>query len=234
MSRLAKFRFRNTLSLLVLAALIIVGFGQACGPAFTPMSDGLASSTGFLDEDERKACESTTPKPAINSISTLVQYINGLPRPVQLHCILAELPRPLYIQAGSSSASAQPSPGPRDPRIFIRLQNMILAVVTDGGAKNTLEVSQLESGTKWERAEFVFPITDAMITERVGLDHIRFGAGTTCGLCHQAEAGSRTLDGSPVFKSDILRFATSERVSIDALRSEAVACRTSVIKPTAA
>ncbi len=226
MSRLSRVRSFKAFLILLGVGFTIVGLGQACGPAFTPMSNDLSSASGFLSEEERKACESTAPKPTVNSISTLVQYINGLPRPVQIHCLLVELPRPLYVQAGASSASAQPSPGTRDPRIFIRLQNMILAVVPDGSAKNTLEVSQLESGTKWERAEFVFPISQAQISERAGLDHIRFGAGTTCGLCHQAESGSRTLDGSPVFKSDILRFATSERVSIEALRTEAVLCRT--------
>lgn len=226
MSNLKRNRLRKSLSILAISGFVIIGFGQACGPAFTPMTDGLASSSGFLSDDERAACAPTAPKPTINSISSLVQYINALPRPVRLHCVLAELPRPLFVQAGSSSASAQPSPGPRDPRIFIRLQNMILAVVTDGSAKHTLEISQFESGIKWERAEFLFPITEAQISERAGLDHIRFGGGTTCGLCHQGESGSRSLDGSPVFKSDILRFATSERVSIQTLRAEAVACQT--------
>lgn len=219
-------RFRNALSILFLTAVMTIGFGQACGPAFSPMKSGLDSSSGFLDLDERKACETAIPKPAISSISTLVQYINALPRPVQLNCLLAGLPRPLLVQAGNSSSSAQPSPGAKDPRILIRLPTMILAVVTDGSAKNSLEVSQLVSGTQYERAEFIFPVTEAMISERAGLDHIKFGTGTTCGFCHQGEVGSRTLDGSPVFKSEILRFAPIENVSVEAMRAEAVLCRT--------
>lgn len=214
-------------SVLAICALIILTLGQACGPAFSPMSNesGSLTSSSFLSESERAECAALTAKPGISSISTLVEYINALPRPVKLHCVIAELPRPLYIQGGSSASSAQPSPGPRDPRIFIKLQNMILAVVTDGSAKNTLEVSQFQAGSQWERAEFVFPVNAMTLTEAEGLDHIRFGSGTTCGLCHQNEASSRTLGGSPVFKSDILKFASSERVPVSSMKSEAEACR---------
>jgi len=215
-------------SVLALCALVILTLGQACGPAFAPMSNenGSLSSSAFLSEAERAECAALSTKPNITSISSLVAYLNALPRPVKLHCVLAELPRPLYVQAGSSASSAQPSPGPRDPRIFIKLQNMILAVVTDGTAKNTLEVSQFQSGSQWERAEFVFPISASTLTEADGLEHIRFNSGTTCGLCHQNETGSRTLGSSPVFKSDILKFVSSERVPISDLKIEAEACRT--------
>lgn len=214
-------------SVLAICTLVILTFGQACGPAFTPMSNesGSLTSSSFLTEAERAECAALAPKPSVNSLSNLVSYLNALPRPVKLHCVIAELPRPLYVQGGSSSSSAQPSPGPRDPRIFIKLQNMILAVVTDGSAKNTLEVSQFQSGSQWERAEFVFPISASTLTEADGLDHIRFNSGTTCGLCHQNESGSRTIGSSPVFKSDILKFASSERVPISDMKIEAEACR---------
>lgn len=218
----------KTASALAICALVILTLGQACGPAFTPMSDenSSLSSSSFLSEAERTECAATGPKPTITSISTLVDYLNALPRPVKLHCMIAQLPRPLYVQGGASAASAQPSPDPSNPRIFIKLPTMILAVVPDGTAKNTLEIGEYKTSTMLDRAEFLFPITTPTLTASEGLDHINpSGASTTCKFCHQTEQISGTLNGSTVFRSNLLKFASADRIPVSTLKREAELCR---------
>ncbi|MDX9730179.1 MAG: hypothetical protein RBT63_00275 [Bdellovibrionales bacterium] len=226
---------RKIILTLCAIGLSVVSFGQACGPAFSPFETELAStsdpgstSLNYLSESEREACVDAGIEPfsgPVNSIPALVAYINTLPRPVQIHCFVANLPRPLYVQAGSSARSAQPSPGPSDPRIFIKSGNLVMGVVPAGLAVNTLEISELTGGGLGEKAEFRFPIVEAAISEATGLDHIRFGSGTSCGLCHQGESYSRALGGSMAFKSNVLQFAANERITIPELRSHARRCR---------
>jgi hypothetical protein len=208
--------------------LLTLSLGQACGPGFSVSgepSTGTNGTTGFMSEVEKQACAPTGALPTIQSISTLVTFINSLPRPVQLHCIVANLPRPLFVLASESTGSAQPSPSSRDPRIFIKSGSTILTLISDGAAAGSLEFSQDAGANLWERADFRFPIADAAISERVGLDHIAFGSGTSCGLCHQGEVYSRTLDGSSVYKSQLMRPSAAQKISISALRSEVSSCQ---------
>ena len=189
------------------------------------MAPSSASATGFLSDVERKACQPIAALPAIDSLENLVAAINALPRPTPLHCLIANLPRPLAVQAGNSVASAQPSGGPEDPRIFVKVKNIILGIVPDGVAKNTLEVGEVLTGDQAIRAEFVFPVTIETLSARAGLDHIKFGGGTTCGLCHKDEKAADTLAGSTTYQSNVLRFAAIERVPVELLRQQANACR---------
>lgn len=211
-------------------AIIVVGLGQACGPAFSPMlsSESLSSASSSLTESEKSECvpvgaQAIAPS-ALDSISKITQYINSLKRPVRIHCVVLGLPRPLRVQLGVSARSAQPSPGPSDPRIFIQSGGAILGFVAAGAGQNLLEVGAQTSISLSEKAEFSFPVTDPVITESAGLDHIRFGSGTTCGLCHTGESLSRTLGSSSAFQSSRLQFATGERVGVGFLRNQADEC----------
>jgi hypothetical protein len=226
--RQKKTHFRKAGYALAVCTLLTLGLGQACGPAFTissELSTGSNGASGFLSEAEKKACAPTGTLPTIQSISTLVAFINSLPRPVQLHCVIANLPRPLFVLASQSASSAQPSLSAHDPRIFIKSGPTILTLITSGAAAGTLELSQSTGSDLWERADFKFPVAEAELREQAGLDHIRFGSGTSCGLCHAGEVYSRTLDGSSVYKSQLMRPAPSQEVSIAALRFEVTDCQ---------
>jgi hypothetical protein len=226
--RQKKTHLRNAGYALAVCTAITLGLGQACGPGFTvpsQLSSGSNGATGFLSEAEKQACAPTGTLPPIESISTLVSFINSLPRPVQLHCVVANLPRPLFVLASQSASSAQPSLSAHDPRIFIKSGSTILTLITSGAATGTLEFSQAAGSDLWERADFRFPVAEAELREQTGLDHIRFGSGTSCGLCHAGEVYSRTLDGSSVYKSQLMRPAASQEVSIGALRSEVADCQ---------
>lgn len=204
-------------------------FGQACEPAFQPVSgDLLHSQSGtFMSEEEKLACQATRSIQSedLQNITDLVSYLNTLPRPLQLHCVIAGLPRPLRLTAGVSSGSAQPSPGARDPRIILQVGSLLLGIVPDGPAQGSLEVGAVKSGDTAARAEFLFPITDVEIQEAAGTGHIRFGTGTSCGLCHTSEtaASSEPVGGS--FQSKVIRFNAAERVPVANIRTEAELCR---------
>ena len=201
--------------------------GQACEPAFQAVEVNSERTESFLSAEEKQACQATSTVSSANlqNITDLVNYLNTLPRPLQLHCVIAGLPRPLRLTAGVSSGSAQPSPGIKDPRIILRVGNLLLGIVSDGPAKGSLEVGSLKTGDNAARAEFLFPIAEAVIQESAGLDHIRFGTGTSCGLCHNSETGAASEPAAGAFQSKIIRFSPTERSSVSNLMAEADLCR---------
>ena len=227
-----KRRILTSISVLGILALALF-FGQACGPAFELPSDGLTSlGSSYLSESEKAACASAMRRgeSGFRNLGDLVSYLNEQPKPVQIHCVVANLPRPLKIQAGVSAASAQPSAGSSNPRILIRVGSLILAIVPDGTAKNTLEVGALKTASQATRAEFLFPISDETIQANIGLDHIRtsgLGTSTTCGFCHRGEtpeSGEAGITGA--FRSEIVRFAESERRRVASVKQLADTCVT--------
>lgn len=226
---------RQIYSLLSISGTLVLAlfFGQACGPAFEIQKDSAATlGASYLSDSEKAACASAIRRgeTGFQNLGDLVSYLNEQPKPVQIHCFVANLPRPLKIQAGVSAASAQPSAGSSNPRILIRVGSLILAVVPDGTAKNTLEVGALKTASQATRAEFLFPINDETIQASIGLDHIRtsgLGTSTNCGFCHRGEApesGESGINGA--FRSDIIRFAESERRRVANVKQLADTCVT--------
>lgn len=217
----------NKLIISLLFIAFSLFFGQACEPAFQVPSESLMSlTTAYLNDAEKAECATVIKRRegGFRNLQDLVNYLNEQPRPVKLHCVIANLPRPLKIQIGVSSSSAQPSAGEANPRILLQVGSLILAVVPDGTAKNTLEVGAIKSASQATRAEFLFPINDSEIRENVGLDHIRFGGGTSCGLCHRNETVETAESVAGAFRSDLIRFSTSERRSLSSLKQMADDC----------
>lgn len=212
-----------------LLSLLTFLVGQACEPAFYPTENAslTAQSESFLSAEEAQACQGSRVPTAesLKNITDLVDYLNALPRPLQLHCVIAGLPRPLQLTAGVSSGSAQPSLGMRNPRIIIKVGSLLLGVVPDGPARGSLEVGAIKAGDSAARAEFLFPISDADLQESAGLGHIRFGAGTTCGLCHAGETAATGELAAGVYQSKIIRFNSAERTGVVELKAEAELCR---------
>lgn len=212
---------------LVLIAGTALFLGQACGPMSAISEEELASlGFSYLTEAEKTGCKPSASRSesGFQTLEDLASYLDEQPRPVQIHCVIANLPRPLKMQAGISAASAQPAAGEANPRVFLKVGSLILSVVPDGIAKNTLEIGAIKTASQATHAEFTFPISDAQIRANLGLDEIRNGRGTTCGFCHRNEKVETAENLNGAFRADILRFALSERRPVSAVKQLADAC----------
>lgn len=159
------------------------------------------------------------------NISQAIILLNTLPKPVTLECFLQALDRPLTIYMTSSDDSLQPSPGARSPRTFIINGPLVMSIVFDGGARDTLEFGYRPEVSRSIKAEIVFPLTRD-VNERTLFDRVRVTERTTqCGICHVGEAHEE-FPGFPlgVFASDVIVPFPMEEVSIEAMMSEVASC----------
>lgn len=228
----------------VLVALTLF-FGQACQQAFEPNSELLESSSSYYSsyalETEKADCASSAPQRDASRFATmgdLVDYMNELPKPVQLHCLILNLPRPLQVQVGMSPASAQPSTDEKNPRILIKVGQLILSFVPDSPSptvKNSLEIGALKNnGTSATRADYHFPLDGptpgAAIDPAVGLEHIvttnviTGKRGTSCGVCHNNEAAETEEIGGESYRNDLIPFRREDRRSLSKATSLANQC----------
>lgn len=159
------------------------------------------------------------------NISQAIILLNTLPKPVTLECFLQALDRPLTIYMTSSDDSLQPSPGARSPRTFIINDKLVMSIVFDGSARNTLEFGYRPEVSRSIKAEILFPLT-ADVNERSLFDRVRVTERTTqCGICHVGEA-HEDFPGFPlgVFASDVIVPFPMEEVSIDSMMAEVASC----------
>lgn len=125
----------------------------------------------------------------ISSLRDIVRTINALPKPVSISCLLDVLPRPLLVSGSSSTISAQPSQGDLNPRIFIRINNVVLSIVPIGKPSFVLELSEVLNHLESIKGEIPFPV-EGILPEDAALDHIRRRdeiEGTVCAGCHGLE-----------------------------------------------
>jgi hypothetical protein len=159
------------------------------------------------------------------TISQAIILLNTLPKPVTLECFLQALDRPLTIYMTSSDDSLQPSPGARSPRTFIINGQLVMSIVFDGSARDTLEFGYRPEVSRSIKAEVLFPLTRD-VNERTLFDRVRVTERTTqCGACHVGEA-HEDFPGFPlgVFASDVIVPFPMEEVSIEAMMSEVASC----------
>jgi hypothetical protein len=160
-----------------------------------------------------------------DTISQAIILLNTLPKPVTLECFLQALDRPLTVYMTSSDDSLQPSPGARSPRTFIINGNLVMSIVFDGTARNTLEFGYRPEVSRSIKAEILFPLTTD-VNERTLFDRVRVTERTTqCGICHVGEA-HEDFPGFPlgVFASDVIVPFAMEEVSIDSMMAEVASC----------
>lgn len=156
-----------------------------------------------------------------------MEYLNALPRPVKLSCIVMNLAGPIELIATHSQRSAQPASSARNPRLFIRRGDLLIGIVTSGASAALVELGQLLPNTQQSlKAEFVLPIQSDLISEADGVEHTRLSAtgGTSCGTCHTNETQVTLPSGARAFRSDILRLAAQEEVPLAQIQYEAEEC----------
>lgn len=204
----------------------MLAFTLACGDE--PDAPDAGSSVGSTEDPPPlwplpRACE---PPPGLGSPSTIadvVALVNALPRPTRLSCVLESLERPLAVYASTSTAGAQPASGSHNPRLFLFRGELVMSVVLEGEASATLELAQAIGERRSIKAELAFPV-DAELTPSAPYDQVELGAGTSCGLCHGAEARVPSIDFANAWASDVFQDDPDQALPLSFVRQNAIDC----------
>ena len=199
----------------------------ACDPPARPDADAgevAADATpGERDASALRCRPGAGVSSAPGSIAAVVALVNALPHPVTLPCFLESLDRPLLLDAARGSISLQPGVGTRSPRLFLFVGPLIMSVVPEGRGSELLELGEQLEGNLSIKAELSFPIVAALAPERP-FEEVRLGGGTTCGVCHPAEARAESIAYAEAYSSTAFRPRTGSRVSAAALADERERC----------
>ncbi|HEY0463265.1 MAG TPA: hypothetical protein VGC79_03605 [Polyangiaceae bacterium] len=213
-------RFARWQQRLLSGALLL----SACSAAPTPEDSAGASSAALCQPPEGVSGSPRT-------IEEAVTLLNALPKPTSVACFLESLDRPLQAIATRNIVSAQPAFSAASPRIFLRLEQLVLSVVPEGGGSRLIEFSYLlEGDARSIKAELAAPLTEAVSasapyqhtlpTDPEGLAR----GGTVCGGCHGGEERVKEIDFAPAFSSVAFRPNPSYQVSLEALAEAERSC----------
>jgi hypothetical protein len=209
--------FRRPLT--AVAAIAGVWALLGCGSPSTTNEDHESPGGGLPG-----ACRSPKGTPNPSRISDVVDSLNELEKPADLPCFLQHLSGPLAIDATVSVLSLQAAIGRRSPRIFILLDPLILSVVPEGKGRDLLELSERRGAARSVKAEITFPVTGE-VTHEAPFEHALLSSElTSCAFCHGEETLATDITFTRAFESQAFRPSPSNRVGIDELRSEFLAC----------
>ncbi|HYQ27585.1 MAG TPA: hypothetical protein VER04_10200 [Polyangiaceae bacterium] len=207
----------------------LLGALLLCGCSGAPESEAADGAAGSANAS---VCR---PPPGISgsprTIEEAVTLLNALPKPTTLDCFLESLDRPLSAYATSNIISAQPAFSPASPRIFLRIERLLLSVVPEGAGSHLLEFGYLQPGEERSvKAELPLPLT-AAVAPSAPYEHVLdkdssglLRGGTSCGGCHAAEAPDKSIAFASAFSSLAFRPNPAYRVSLDALNDAQKAC----------
>lgn len=98
------------------------------------------------------------------TIGEFINYVNALPKPTDINCVVENLQRPLFLAGSSGKASAQPATGEESPRIFIRRgDKLLLSFVGTGDMSDAIELSELTENEQSIKGELKFPVKENII-----------------------------------------------------------------------
>jgi hypothetical protein len=165
------------------------------------------------------------------TIEEAVTLLNALPKPTSVSCFLESLDRPLYASATNNFLSAQPAFSSASPRIFLRIEQLVLSVVPEGPGSHLIEFSYLiEGDARSVKAELGLPLADA-VPAWAPYDHVRptdsaglARGGTVCGGCHAQEERFQAIDFATAFSSVAFRPNPSHRVQLETLAQAQKSC----------
>ncbi len=230
----------NQLALLLLTLTI----GMACQPEGkeyqppAPETDETTNSdepgdsaqeddqTPAEEEEDRPPCEfpaTLTENP--ETIDGFVAFINELPPPVTVSCVLQALKRPLLLNATSNRFSAQGAVDSEAPRIFIKMGSLILTTVAKGEGSSSIEMSESINSTMSVKGDLKFPFTED-IPEQAPYKNIYAGGSASCaGLCHtDYQEIKKYPDGAVKYASTIIAPKPSLNVPLVELQMLRSAC----------
>jgi len=165
------------------------------------------------------------------TIEEAVALLNALPKPTSVDCFLESLDRPLQATATSNFISAQPAFSPASPRIFLRLEQLVISVVPEGEGSKLIEFSYLLDGdARSVKAELALPLTEpvspsapydhALPTDPAGLAR----GGTVCGGCHYGEERFPDITFARAYSSVTFRPNPAYQVPIETLVQAQASC----------
>jgi hypothetical protein len=191
--------------------------------AIEKTSDVVAQDTTVADPAipaPREPCQKPAQLPAESyTIEYAVKLINSLPMPVTIPCVVDVLPHPLSINVTSSDLSVQPANGANNPRIFIKIDSLIMTFAVSGEGAKTIEFSQSIATDRSVKGELAFPVSKALaLTSAYDQVVSSQGTGTKCAGCHFDEAAASSQFPSPAFASRALRPFERQAVSISDLK----------------
>lgn len=166
----------------------------------------------------------------LNSMESVVDWINEMPKPLTLACFIASLPRPFYFNATDSRSSVQPAVGRLNPRIFIQYDKLWLSFVPqepytsvrdsvtgtrtsvwDADGEQLLEFSlEVPSDAQVPQSikgELAFPIYSTLPRDAAYSRIVSSADESACKTCHSGETRVGSLNGIPIFRSKMLRSA---------------------------
>lgn len=221
----------------------LLGLASACAdpasesPAETSTSGDPTGTSTQTDGTSDEGVDSTAAEPpppsacaeptevigAPTNLTEAVSFINALPRPLPLDCVLQQLERPLAVSATVSTISLQPAVGTRSPRVFIFSGDLIMSVAVSGDGRALLEFGELVSETQSIKAELEFPLEDPVSEADATAEVLDPDTtGTKCRLCHGFESPS---DAYPMaFVSDALTFPDADRFELSQMHEERAIC----------
>lgn len=183
------------------------------------------SPSAEAEAKPRTGCEPGATNPT--SIAEVVDSVNALPKPVTLPCFIQHLSGPLAIDATKGDLSLQPAVGRRSPRIFILLGPLIATIVPQGVGQDLLELGERRGETRSLKAEVLFPVT-TLLDHASPYEHVLFDKEskdlTSCAFCHGAETLAPDITFTRAYESDAFRPLNGNRVSLDELAAEQMAC----------
>jgi hypothetical protein len=189
------------------------------GPPARPLADAGAEVVAAEARCRPAGGVSGAPQ----SIADVVALANALPRPLTLPCFLESLDRPLGVQPIVSIVSLQPSAGPRNPRIFLLWDKLIVSVVPAGTGQSLLEMGQLVAPDRSLKGELGFPISGP-VDPGTPFARIVTGQATSCGFCHGNETPAGDVGGAPSFVSGAFAPSSRSLQDLAALRHERETC----------
>ncbi len=196
-------------------AVLALLFLAACSPeaSETPETD--------LYPDRCHAPEGINAAP--KTIFEALTFIDSLPRPVTVPCVVEALERPMSVIGSTSPFSAQPAAGDEAPRIFAVYETLVLSFVPDGDGSHVLEFAEERPNARSVKAELKMPV-DAELVFAEAFEHLEMGTGSVCGSCHKNEQPAWDIDYANAFESQALRPTPNDVVDLYSIYDQAEAC----------
>jgi hypothetical protein len=153
-----------------------------------PVTDETASCLTPGCTEEQPAHQECSPPTGIDNgpqtIQAFMTFLNALPKPTTINCVIQTLKRPLEINATSNTLSAQGATGKNSPRIFIRSGKLLLSVLADGDGSDAIELAETFDTTTSIKGELKFPLSAALKEESPYIGLYQGGIGLCAGACH--------------------------------------------------
>ena len=160
---------------------------------------------------------------APTTIKGALDFIDALPRPVTVACVVEALERPFVVTASSSPFSAQPAAGEVAPRIFIVRETLVISVVPDGDGSHVIEFSEERPNARSVKAELAMPV-EGTLDPAAAFDHLLMNTGSVCGSCHKNEQPAWDIEYAQAFESQALKPTRNDLVTLEGIVAQANAC----------